>query len=41
MEKLNFNEILNRKDLEKKILDFLKNFNNNINNTKNKRALYL
>lgn len=41
MEKLNFNEILNRKDLEKEILDFLTNFNNNINTTKSKRALYL
>ena len=41
MEKLNFNEILNRKDLEYQILDFLKKFNDNINNTKNKRALYL
>jgi hypothetical protein len=41
MEKLNFNEILNRKDLEYQILDFLKKFNDNINNTKSKRALYL
>tara|TARA_Y100000591_G_C21823879_1_gene695327 strand:+ start:615 stop:1964 length:1350 start_codon:yes stop_codon:yes gene_type:complete len=41
MEKLNFNEILNRKELQEKILDFLTNFNNNINTIKSKKALYL
>lgn len=40
MDKLNFNKILNREILQEKILEFLKNFNNNSNN-KNKKALYL